>query len=245
MSEESRQNLAETDSGSYYNPEEWLEEFLDNKSGFYNGNESNESDNDDEIYIEQQQLSKGSANNCYKIVSPILLQELINDFAFCKHCSGTLLLVEDTASSHGFRRMWNLACEKENCLSNSLKARPITLKRNRHFKINRAAVLAFQSIEKGHSGAKKAASILNIDKPINAHSWRAHTEAISECSEKIMDVNLKLEAHNAKLYLCKTGHLNITENELNQHNVEISEGFDGSWDIRGWSSRTGTVDACF
>ena len=52
MSEESRQNLAETDSGSYYNPEEWLEEFLDNKSGFYNGNESNESDNDDEIYIE-------------------------------------------------------------------------------------------------------------------------------------------------------------------------------------------------
>ena len=52
MSGESRQNLAETDSGSYCNPEEWLEEFLDNKSGFYNGKESNESDNDDEIYIE-------------------------------------------------------------------------------------------------------------------------------------------------------------------------------------------------
>ena len=34
-----RQNLAETDRGSYYK-EEWLEEFLDSKGAFYNGNES-------------------------------------------------------------------------------------------------------------------------------------------------------------------------------------------------------------
>ena len=48
---------------------------------------------------EQQQLSEGFANTCYKIVSPIHLQELINDFAVCKHCNGTLLIVED---SHDF-----------------------------------------------------------------------------------------------------------------------------------------------
>ena len=105
MSEESRQNLAETDRGSYYNQEERLEEFLDNKGGFYNGSESDDSDNDDEIYNEnneQQQLSEGFANNCYKTVLPILLQNLTNDFAVCKHCSGTLLLVKDATSSHGF-----------------------------------------------------------------------------------------------------------------------------------------------
>ena len=39
--------------------------------------------------------SEDFANSCDKIVSPILLQELINDFAVCKHWSGTLLLVED------------------------------------------------------------------------------------------------------------------------------------------------------
>ena len=80
MSEESRQSLAETDRGSYYNQEEWLEEFLDNKGEFYNGSERDDSDNDDEIdneNNEQQQLSEGFANNCFKIVSPILLQELI------------------------------------------------------------------------------------------------------------------------------------------------------------------------
>ena len=49
---------------------------------------------------EQQQLSEGFANICYKVVSSICLQELINNFAVCKHCSGALLLVED---SHGFR----------------------------------------------------------------------------------------------------------------------------------------------
>ena len=51
---------------------------------------------------EQQLLSVGFANSCYKIVSPSLLQELINDFVVCKHCSGTLLLDEDVSSSHGF-----------------------------------------------------------------------------------------------------------------------------------------------
>ena len=36
-----RQNLAETDRGSYYK-EEWLEEFLDSKGAFCNGNENKE-----------------------------------------------------------------------------------------------------------------------------------------------------------------------------------------------------------
>ena len=39
-----RQNLAETDKGSYYK-EEYLEQFLDSKGAFYN---SNESDNNNE-----------------------------------------------------------------------------------------------------------------------------------------------------------------------------------------------------
>ena len=42
-----RQNLSETDKGSYYK-EEWFEEFLDSKGAFYNGN--------------------GSDYSCYKLV---------------------------------------------------------------------------------------------------------------------------------------------------------------------------------
>ena len=61
--------------------------------------------NDDDNYNKnnkKQQLYEVFANSCYKIVSPILLQKLINDFGICKHqkhFSGTLLLFEDV--SHG------------------------------------------------------------------------------------------------------------------------------------------------
>ena len=51
MPEERKQNLAETDRGSYYNQEEWLEEFLDNKAALCNGSKR-DSDNDDENYNE-------------------------------------------------------------------------------------------------------------------------------------------------------------------------------------------------
>ena len=66
MSEERRQNLAETDMGSYYNQEERLEEFLDNKGAFYNGTESVDSDNDDENYNENIEavVRRCSSNRC-------------------------------------------------------------------------------------------------------------------------------------------------------------------------------------
>ena len=47
---------------------------------------------------EQQQLREGFVTSCYKIVSPILLQKLINDFAVCKHYSGTLYFLKMSAT---------------------------------------------------------------------------------------------------------------------------------------------------
>ena len=52
MPEERRQNLAETDRGSHYKQEECLEAFLEEKSAFSNGSESDDSDKDDENYNE-------------------------------------------------------------------------------------------------------------------------------------------------------------------------------------------------
>ena len=43
MSVKRRQNLAETNRVSYQK-EEWLDEFLDSKGAFYNGNESGNND---------------------------------------------------------------------------------------------------------------------------------------------------------------------------------------------------------
>ena len=52
MPEERRQNLSETDRGSYYDQQQWVERFLDDKGAFYNDNESDDGDNHDENYNE-------------------------------------------------------------------------------------------------------------------------------------------------------------------------------------------------
>ena len=56
MPEERGQNLAETSRGSFYNQEEWVEEFLDDKGEFYNGSESDDGDNDDKNYNENMEV---------------------------------------------------------------------------------------------------------------------------------------------------------------------------------------------
>ena len=60
-------------TGDQINKEDWLEQFLNRKGAYCNGNES-----DDVSYNENndQQLPEGFANSCYKIVSPFLLQKL-------------------------------------------------------------------------------------------------------------------------------------------------------------------------
>ena len=73
MAVKRRLNLAETDRRSYCNKEEWLEEFLDGESAFYNGNKSGDSDNDGENYNEnneQQQSQEDFVNSWYRIVLP-------------------------------------------------------------------------------------------------------------------------------------------------------------------------------
>ena len=55
MPEKGSQNLAETDRWSYYNQEEWVEEFLDDKGAFYSRIENDDGDNDDANYNENME----------------------------------------------------------------------------------------------------------------------------------------------------------------------------------------------
>ena len=153
-------------------------------------------------------------------------------------------ICEDMVYSHSFGRMWKFECKTDSCESNKVTYTSIIPKRSHFFEINCAAALAFHLIGKDHSGAKNVASILNIDKPINPHSCKSHTESISLQCEKLLDKKLKEDALNAKLYLQNIGQFSNLENAINQ-NIDISVSFDRSWNSRGWSSRTGIVSACF
>ena len=60
----------------------------------------------------QQQLSEGFANSCYKIVSPILLQELIHNFVVCKRCSGIWRTVQEICTQNIFLMQHHLGTSK-------------------------------------------------------------------------------------------------------------------------------------
>ena len=62
---------------------------------------------------DQQQLSESFAYSCHKIVQPILLQELINDFAICKHIVEQLLFEVVTNSQFWKLELQNYIFQKE------------------------------------------------------------------------------------------------------------------------------------
>ena len=66
MAVKRRQNLAATGRGSYYK-EERLEEFLDSKGAFYNGNGSDNYDNN-----ENMKIMKIMNSSSYRRVLPIV-----------------------------------------------------------------------------------------------------------------------------------------------------------------------------
>ena len=84
MPEERRQNLAETDGVSYYNQEEWVEEFLDDKSAFYSGSESDDGDNDDENYNENMEtvVRRCSSKQVFLKISQISQENTCVGFSF-------------------------------------------------------------------------------------------------------------------------------------------------------------------
>ena len=55
MLEERRQDLTETDVGSYDNPKEWLEKFIGDEGVVYNDSKSDANDNGGENFNENNQ----------------------------------------------------------------------------------------------------------------------------------------------------------------------------------------------
>ena len=64
--------------------------------------------------------------------------------------------------------------------------------------------------------------------------------------DKLLDENLKQEALDVKRYIIITGQIqNISDDELESSPVKIAVSVDGSWQSRGWASKSGIVDVAF
>ena len=259
MPEVVRSELAASDKGSYYNQEEWLAEMC--SRGYYSESDSDdlesqseeETDNDsdmsdiDEQSEDNENEEEIDALDSFVIISPKILQEMMNEIAVCKMCNNLLKIDPQNKSSYGLGRVWTLKCSNVECISHEfINPRPVTPKIGRMFEINRAFFLAMRSIGKGRAAIQKLTSILNLNQPVNHHSWGSHTKAITKQSETLFEKNLQKEATNAKPYMMMMKENSVrSDDQLKSLEMNIGVSLDGSWNTRGWSARMGIVDVCF
>ena len=121
MTDESKQYQKETDKGSYYNPETWIEEFEQNNV-FYHDNEYSSGESEDTDSCEgidgNERPSYESVNlrdKTYVIISPETLKNVLQQVAICEVCYSDLLLDDSLSGSYGLGRCWSLGCANKNC----------------------------------------------------------------------------------------------------------------------------------
>ena len=115
-------NLAESDKGSFYQQEKWLEELDIQKSENVAVAESaSRSKIQLEEPDEESQLSSStpSADGTWKtisgraIVSSEKLLEKLDESVACRFCQARVQVMENVATKHGLGSTWRIQCENE------------------------------------------------------------------------------------------------------------------------------------
>lgn len=173
--------MAESDKGSFYQQEKWLEELDIQKS---ENAAVAESASRSKIQLEEpdeeSQLSSStpSADGTWKtisgraIVSSEKLLEKLDESVSCRFCQGRVQVMENVATKHGLGSTWRIQCENESCPSHKTNSVFNSSEKSRAFEINRASVLGLRAIGGGHSAASKFFSFLGLalEKELNRAS---------------------------------------------------------------------------
>lgn len=230
--EEKKTVLKESDRGSWYEQEDWFPENLSSESS------ADCSDSEDDERLSEGDFSK-PANNLY-LVSPFFLEQGLNSAASCKYCNCDLVILSNEKGRQGLGTSWIFKCVNDKCPSQeSNKPFNISRKSGHIYDVNRAAVLAFRVIGKGHSAARKFCNVIGLSQPISKPRWGKHTRFISEKVDTVLENSLCQAARDLKDFKSETGTLTLE----NDGSLSVATSFDGSWGSRGWSSKSGLVAA--
>ena len=119
--------------------------------------------------------------------------------------------------------------------------------RRTDFTTNRELVLGLRLVGQGYSAAQKLFSVLNLHRPVSSPSWTAHTKALEEAANKLLERELQNAALQVKRYKFEISQIQgiidgtITDEQLKDIVVDAGVSIDGSWNSRGWSARDGMV----
>ena len=132
-----------------------------------------------------------ASRETWTIVDRNMLNQVLEQSVTCRFCESDSVNFEEVAST-GLGAEWVCRCKNLKCASHQVLASfPTTPKTNRFFDINREFVLGLRLIGRGHSAAKKVLSLLNLPRPVSNVSWTAHTKALENSANKLLERELK------------------------------------------------------
>lgn len=175
------------------------------------------------------------------------LQAGLDESTSCRKCGSDIKLKQKSRA--GIAGEWILQCQNEKCpLFKNPASFHSTAKSGRCYDANRALVLAFRLIGRGHSAADKFASVLNLHKPVNKTPWSFHTKALTEAAEKVLAMELNRAVLEVKRFKLQNGDFDgidgtCDDEQLKAFVMDVGVSLDGSWSSRGWSARDGLVAA--
>ena len=73
-----------------------------------------EAESEDDIVQYSERYRKPET---FCVISPYLLQDLIDEQTVCRHCAKKIVLVENISLSQSLGRAWALHCTNKECLS--------------------------------------------------------------------------------------------------------------------------------
>jgi hypothetical protein len=149
----------------------------------------------------------------------------------CPECDCVgLSLEEDDVSRKGCASKLRLCC-----LNCSWKHLFWTSKRTeKSFEVNKRLVYGMRRIGKGHAGASKFCSIMNMPSPLTAKSFRKSSRTITQHVKKVAKACMKSAAEEV---CAKKGTVDSDDTIP----VDCGISCDGSWQRRGHSSLNGCV----
>ena len=191
FAEEKKVNLKESDKGSWYEQEDWFPENLSSESS------ADCSESEDDEKLSENDFTKPAAD--LYLVNPFLLEKELNSAASCKHCNCDLTILANEKGRQGLGISWIFKCTNDKCPSReSNKPFNLSRKSGHIYVVNRAAVLGFRLIGKGHSAARKFCSVVGLSQPISKSRWGKHTRFISEKVDTVLENSLCHAARDLK-----------------------------------------------
>ena len=238
--------LAASDRGSFFEQEElialdeekqnrWEDETVSASRAKIEGKGKDESAEPDS----QESWQKLAGRT---IVAGDRLQENLLKSVSCRFCHADVTLLENVSSRSGLGSCWIVSCGNEDCPSRSTNAAFNTTPRGKGFEINRASVLGFRAIGRGHAGASKTLSFLGL-KPIDKHYWSENAKKIEAEAKNLLENELNRAAFEVKERTFALDLLDCTREQLGEVVVDCGVTIDASWCSRGWSATDAVIAA--